>query len=96
MSEAAAAAESREHRESPTLKHFANAGDAVLKQWGSLIPDAFWTHGKVARKEFLLGVTSLVDEVIHVIDPEGAYAPAEEPDKPVRKRTTRKVKVEVE
>lgn len=69
MSEAAAAAESRETRENPALKHFANAGDAVLKQWGSLIPDAFWTHGKVARKEFLLGVTTLVDEAIRVIDP---------------------------
>ena len=70
-------------------KHVKEAGRAAVKQWKSLIPPEFWEHGRVARRETLLAMRSLVDVAIEHLEEKGE-APSKKPAPP------RKAKVEVE
>ena len=69
-------------------KHIKAARHAAVEQWQSLIPQEFWNHGRVARREFLLAMRSLVDVAIeHLEQKEDSDAKAKAP---------RKAKVEVQ
>lgn len=70
-------------------KHIKEAGRAAAKQWKSLIPPEFWEHGRVARRETLLAMRSLVDVAIEHLEEKGE-APAKKP------APQRKAKSEVE
>jgi hypothetical protein len=70
-------------------KHAKEAGRAAVKQWKSLIPPEFWEHGRVARRETLLAMRSLVDAAIEHLEEKGS-TPSNKPTPP------RKAKVEVE
>jgi hypothetical protein len=72
-------------------KHLKEAGRAAFKQWKSLVPPEFWEHGRIARRETLLAMRSLVDVAIERLEEKGSSAPASsKPNLP------RKAKVEVE
>jgi hypothetical protein len=77
-----------EHSEFGT--HLRSAGKHVVKQWASLIPREFWTHGREAQREFLLAMRAAVDGAIERIEKD---APDIEDAKPASRRKT---KVEVE
>lgn len=71
-------------------KHIKEAGRAAVKQWKSLMPPEFWEHGRIARRETLLALRSLVDVAIERLEDKGSSAPSNKPAPP------RKAKVEVE
>jgi hypothetical protein len=68
--------------------HMKEAGRATVKQWKSLFPQEFWDHGRVARRELLLAMRSLVDVAIEHLEPK------EEPKK--KAKAPRKAKIEVQ
>ncbi|HEC23556.1 MAG TPA: hypothetical protein ENI95_11650 [Chloroflexi bacterium] len=70
------------------VEHMRAAGKSVVNQWKSLIPREFWQYGREARREFLLAMRSLVDSAIERLETEE--------ERPARKRSTRKAKIEVE
>ena len=77
-------------REEPEfVQHSRAAGKAFVAQWKSLIPEEFWEHRRAARREGLLALRSLVDAAIERLE-----KPEDNP--PKRRRSSRKVKVEVE
>jgi hypothetical protein len=67
-----------------------SAGKHILKQWASLVPHEFWTHGREAQRQLLLAMRTAVDGAIERIE-------REEPDiEDAPPRTRKKTKVEVE
>jgi hypothetical protein len=73
-------------------KHMKEAGRAAAKQWKSLIPPEFWEHGRIARREMLLAMRSLVDIAIeHLEEKEGSSSKRSSKPAP-----SRKAKVEVQ
>lgn len=74
--------------------HVRNAGKAVIKQWGSLIPREFWTHGQQASREMLLAARTAIDAAADRIDPD-----TEGPSRTVRKKSEKqagKKKIELD
>lgn len=70
---------------SEARSHLKVARESFKKQWMSLLPADFWRYRRQARREFLLGMRTLVDAAIGRIEQAG-------PDV----RTTGRQKVEVE
>ena len=68
--------------------HMKEAGRATIKQWKSLFPKEFWDHGRVARRELLLAMRSLVDVAIEHLEPKEETAK--------KAKSPRKAKVEVQ
>lgn len=68
--------------------HMKEAGRATIKQWKSLFPKEFWDYGRVARRELLLAMRSVVDIAIEHLEPK--EAPKEKAKAP------RKAKIEVQ
>jgi hypothetical protein len=78
-----------EREELEFVQHTKAAGEAVMKQWKSLIPKEFWEHRRTARRETLLALRSLVDAAIERLEDA-----EENPHR--QRRSNRKVKVEVD
>lgn len=76
--------------------HLEAAGDNVVKQWSSLIPKEFWSYGRTAQREFLYAMRALVDNAIDLVDVDGDIEGEGDAPKKATKRSTKKVKVEVE
>ncbi len=77
--------------------HLEAAGDNVVKQWSSLIPKEFWSYGREAQREFLYAMRTLVDHAIEFVDDANGEIEVEgEAPRKATKRSTKKVKVEVE
>jgi hypothetical protein len=72
-------------------KHLKGAGRAAVNQWKSLFPPEFWEHGRVARRETLLAMRSLVDVAIQRLEEKGSS-----PSVSSKPTPPRKAKVEVE
>lgn len=70
--------------------HLRSAGKHVLKQWASLVPREFWTHGREARRQILLAMRTAVDGAIECIEKE------ETDDEDAKPASRKKTKVEVE
>ena len=86
----AEAKEEKVKQPSEFAQHMKAAGEAIANQWGSLIPDEFWTHRRKARREMLLAMRTVVDSAIKRLEGNDDDAP-----KP-KSTTRRKTKVEVE
>jgi hypothetical protein len=83
-------AKETEREEPEFVQQTKAAGEAMMKQWKSLIPKEFWEHRRTARRETLLALRSLVDAAIERLED------SEENPRRRRSSSSRKVKVEVD